>query len=177
MYNVEDKNFELIPDGKYEAHLDTVEKKVSRSGKEMLSLVFKIREDVQQLGQGRLIFDNVMRDSVKTDYFDVAKIGCIISTQPNHPKSFQSEDQALQFINGIDLIILVSHTDGSDGYDPRNRIKSKFGFRKSEVPFKYNKNVKAQAPAVTASAPTATKTTDSTSKPTDDKEDDDDLPF
>jgi len=158
MYDVEDsKSYELVPDGDYEVHLDTAEKKTSKSGKEMLSLTFKIREDVPQAGQGRLIFDNVMRDQIKTDYFDVAKVGCIISTQPNHPKSFQSEDQAIQYINGIDLIIQVSHTDGTDGYEPKNRIKSKFGFKKSKVAFKYNKAVKAQAPATPTPTPAETK--------------------
>lgn len=159
----ESKSFELLPDGEYEAHIASVEKKLSKTGKEMLAVTFEIRKDVSQPGQGRLVFDNIMKDKDDPEYFDKDKVQCIIRTQPQHPKTFQNEDMAIQYINGIDLIIKLTHTDGSDGYEPKNKINGKFAFKPSKVGTRYNPNVRAQpvaaAPTAVASAPTANEST------------------
>lgn len=143
----ESKSFDLLPDGEYEAHLATVEKKLSKAGNEILSIVFEIRKDVSQLGQGRLIFDTINKDKANPQYFDTDKVQAIIRTQPNHPKQFPSEDAAIQYINGIDLRIVLTHTDGTDGYEPKNKIKGKYAFKPSKVGTRYNQNVKAVAPS------------------------------
>ena len=132
MYNVEDnQSFELIAEGEYEAKLTSAKKTISKGGTEYLALTFEIRKDIPQQFQGRLVFDTVFKDKEKPEYFDRQKLGCLISTQPNHPKNFQSEDLAIQYINGINLRIKVTATDGSDGYEPKNKIKGKFGFKPS----------------------------------------------
>lgn len=134
MYDVEESTgFELLPEGEYEACLKSAKKEISKGGNEYLSLAFEIRKDVPQNGQGRQIFDTVFKDKEKPEYFDRQKLGCIIATQPNHPKKFQSEDLAIQYINGINLRIKVTATDGSDGYEPKNKIKGKFGFKQSQA--------------------------------------------
>lgn len=175
MYEIdESKSFELLPDGEYEAHVRDVDKKMSKAGNEILSMAYEIRRDVSQLGQGRIIFDTINKDKKNPAYFDVDKVQCIIRTQPNHPKTFQNEDAAIQYINGVDLIIKITHTDGSDGYEPKNKIAGKFAFKPSKVGTKYNPNIRAQAP-VGAVAPTPTVLAQENTEPFEISEED--LPF
>jgi len=156
-----DESFDtnLVDEGDYEVILKA-EKKTLSTGKEKLSLDFKIRSDVEQKFANKHIFDDAWQDKDNPYWFDLLKLNKLIKTQkglPNYKIDFKSVDECILFLNGIACIISVTKEfDEYTGQD-RNRVKY-LSYRPSNHPI-----VAAPTPAV-ESAPV-------------DAIDDDPLPF
>lgn len=144
--------YELVPDGWYEAVIDKAEiKKSAKSGKNYVSVTFKIRDNVEQNCRGRLIFEVIAADQNNPAAFDKIKLGNIVNTQkgtPNEKLQFQTNDEIVQWLNGLLLRINVTHEEGQGEYGPKNRIAAR-GYEKSQaLPTVFGASQPAAAPAV-----------------------------
>lgn len=57
----ENQGFELIPCGDYEVFIEQAEERPTKSGRPQLSVRLKIRDDIQQACQGRILFLNIFQ--------------------------------------------------------------------------------------------------------------------
>ena len=162
-YTFENDN-ELIADGDYEAVIERAEVKViPTSGKEKFSVMFRIRNDVEQPCKNRVIFDDIWKSKNDPEHFNQKRINKILGTQAvKEGEAFETIDDIAKKMLGGYLIIHVGHEFDDYYGEDRNRIvwfaKTKNGAQKlgGEVP-----------------APTSTP-----SKPKPKPEiDDEDLPF
>lgn len=107
-----DSGFDLIPEGQYECTAKCEGEKIKVSGTKSIALSWRIREDVLQLCQGRVIFDDIYPDKNDPSKYNDRKIYDIIfgGQNQNDPKSrfkFDDYDDLCQYLNGINMLIKV----------------------------------------------------------------------
>jgi hypothetical protein len=170
---------ELVADGWYEVILDKAEIRTSkRTNNTYINLQFKIRDDVEQAYKGMFVYDIVGHDRAKPELFDMRKLRNLIFTQSKvkgFNPVFRSDDEVVQFLNGIYLKINVVKVAAQDNFPAKNGIASG-GYKASDF-----------LPKTIGEPVTAPTTTASTTATTAKKEDgknldsidvvDDDLPF
>ena len=120
----QETKYDLINEGEYEVVLQLAEKKATTTGKEYINCQFKIRDDVAQPSAGRYVFDAIWEDKTRTGSFDFNKLKAIIKTQENATLKFDSDDEIIQYINGLLMRIHISKKP-ADGYhsEEYNEIK------------------------------------------------------
>lgn len=99
-FEFQKSEYGLVNEGIYEMNL-TVSLKVSKTGKNYISLDWKIRDDVEQEGQNRHVFESVWEDKEHPGTFSMTKLSKILSIQGEEGTyNFEDIDEVLQFING-----------------------------------------------------------------------------
>ena len=99
-FEFQKSEYGLVNEGIYEMNL-TVSLKVSKTGKNYISLDWKIRDDVEQEGQNRHVFESVWEDKENPGTFSMTKLSKILSIQGEDGNyHFEDIDEVLQFING-----------------------------------------------------------------------------
>ena len=126
MYEFEQKDeYSLIPSGEYEVVLEKAEIKTAQSsGRPYISMKFRIRNDVEQPQQGRLIFESIFLEKT-SNQFDKKKLGAIMRTQgPSGKYSFADDDEVVQYINGLAMRLTIE-LNGPDDYhsEDYNQVK------------------------------------------------------
>ena len=72
--DVPEKKYEVLAEGDYEVVISAVEKRQSTSGNDMLKLTLTVRNDIQQEGQKRKVWDYLVdTDKAKFKFQQVAK--------------------------------------------------------------------------------------------------------
>ena len=99
-FEYQKSEYGLVNEGIYEMNL-TVSLKQSKTGKNYISLDWKIRDDVEQEGQNRHVFESVWEDKDNPGTFSMTKLSKILSIQGEEGNyHFEDIDEVLQFING-----------------------------------------------------------------------------
>ena len=156
--NAEKKEYEKIPDGDYEAVVDSLKEATTKNGKEKIAISFKIRDDVEQPCKGRLVWDDIWKEKDDPSQYNHLRLDQLIGTQHvEDGTSFETVDEIARVMVGAFLIIHVKNeTDEWQGVSyERTRVK-------------YYKSTKH--PAQTLSAPQKGNTASI-------EIDDDDMPF
>lgn len=130
-----DNGFELIPEGEYECTAECSGEKTTPTGTELISLSWRIRSDIPQNCQGRLIFDDIYRDKNNPSAYNDRKIYDIIfgGQEQNDPKSrfkFEDYDDLCQHLNGLNMRISVEINEYNGV--KRNRVKFS-GYKPSQA--------------------------------------------
>ena len=92
-------DFELVRKGIYEFRLGA-EWKQFGSDEPFINLSYKIREDVNQDFQKRVIFGGIYKNKETKD-FPTGVINAILSTQEQPRTSFEDYDDLIQYLNGL----------------------------------------------------------------------------
>lgn len=144
----------LIDAGDYEVVLKAERRTVQSSNKVMLSLDFKIRDDVDQKFKNKHVFDNAWEDKNNPHWFDLAKLNNLIKSQkglPTYKETFSDVDECIQYLNGLQMIITVTKEFDDYTQDDRNRVK--YLSARPTKHFTNGATVAPQAADVAASAP------------------------
>lgn len=119
--------FDLLKEAKnQEVILEKAEiKKLENSGKQVINLTFKIRDDVEQENKGRVIFDSIWEEKNNPGTFDSKKINALLLVQGESGKyDFDDYDELVQFINGMFMQITVELKPADEYHDePYNQVK------------------------------------------------------
>lgn len=100
-------SYEPIEKGEYEVVLTAEWKdKADKSGK-YINCAFRVRDDVEQKNQGRLIFDPIYESKNKKGVYQPAKIEGILDTVADANYQFKNYDEVIQYINGLAMRIEV----------------------------------------------------------------------
>lgn len=121
-----EREFDLIPEGNYEVILEEAEIKTSeRTSAQWISCKFRIRDDVDQGSQGRVVFDNIYEDKKNPGFFNKAKLHGILLVQGKDGRySFEDNDEIVQFINGLYMIIHIENKPADEWHEEAyNQVK------------------------------------------------------
>lgn len=108
------KDFEPLKAGEYEVFLENYQKKTLDNGRNFISLRFRVREDIEQEGQNRVLFDTIW--SKKDDFedyitFKVSQLLDVTNDEIEDGKVFSSVFEALDLCVGKPLIAVVVQTE------------------------------------------------------------------
>ena len=180
--------FELIADGDYEVTVESIDKidfisKIDGKSTFRLNVRYRIRDDVEQLSQNRIVFGTIFADAnqeANGGWGDIKAIQSLLYTQknlPNYQTIFeQGQDEMIQYITGRSLLIHVGkklYTKNNGEEAERQTISN---YRESKVGPRIKEALTAPA-AAQPSAPVSTKETPADSKTDVTNIPDEDLPF
>ena len=99
-FEYQESKFSLVSEGIYECIL-SITPKTTQTGKNYISLDWKIRDDVEQENQGRHVFEKVWENKDQPGTYSMTKFNKILSIQGEKGKyNFDDYDELFQFING-----------------------------------------------------------------------------
>ena len=98
----------LIAEGLYEVILEKAETKTLPSGKEKIGIMFRIRSDVDQAFQNRVVFEDIWKER-DTEFFNRKRLNMLMGTQNfENGKTFNSIAELIDALTGAFLQINVT---------------------------------------------------------------------
>lgn len=135
--------------GEYEVNIENLEKKTSKDGRtEMLQIAYRIRSDVEQKFQNRLVWEVLFKDSERdtttggtrlskygqNGWFDMQRLSALVeATQPGgviENLKIDEPDVVLLALKGTNLIITVDKEFDATTGNERNRVK-RYSYKKT----------------------------------------------
>jgi hypothetical protein len=99
--------YELIKDGEYEVTLENILQASTMSGKNKLDITFRIRGDVEQSHQNRVIFEAIWQEK-ETTYFNRKRLNQLLGTQEVKDGTvFNNIQDIIDTLKGAKLVIKV----------------------------------------------------------------------
>ena len=121
--------YSLIEKGEYEMQVTSIKFMETNSGKEYLSVGFKIREDVEQPFKNRFVFENIWKEKDNPEYYNRKRIGSLLRTQGSEIEANDIEE-VVEIMEGAYLIGVVDTV--FNDYTGTNENKIKF-YKPSKV--------------------------------------------
>ncbi len=107
-FEKEESSYGLLKEGKYECLIDRIEIKTFDSGKQCINITYKVRDDVEQEHQNRLIFESIWKEKDNPDFFNRKRINKILGTQKVEPgATFNDINDILNLLKGSLLMCNV----------------------------------------------------------------------
>lgn len=107
-YDASDANG-LVKEGDYEALIERMEVKTIPSGKNKLSVMFRIRSDVKQPYGNKVMFKDIWAEKDNPEVFNRKQINQLLGTQKiEDGQEFASINDVIRFLENAPLIIHVS---------------------------------------------------------------------
>jgi hypothetical protein len=72
--------YDLIIDGEYEVTLENIIEATTMSGKKKLDITFRIRQDVEQAHQNRVVFEAIWQEK-ETSFYNRKRLNQLLGTQ------------------------------------------------------------------------------------------------
>lgn len=132
IYNEKPTN-SLIPEGVYECILTAEEKRNKFNQEIELNLCFRIRKEIGQSNEGRLVFSTVKHDKNYPDEYNHSIISSILGTVPER-KSFKDNEQLIQFLNGLCILTPIYIEKANEYHDTDKNKINFFKLSASNVP-------------------------------------------
>ena len=116
---------ELVPAGDYEATIEKIEKKtLPTSGKEKLSIQYRIRTDVEQPCKNRTVFEDIWAEREHPEFFNRKRLNQLMGTQKiEDGHVFDGVKDVIDFLTGANLIIHVVVEFDDYNQKDRNQVK------------------------------------------------------
>lgn len=119
------KDFEPVDEQEYEFVIASFEYKTAGTGRQQLSFKLKIRDDVEQKNQNRVVWYNISKREDDGKAFNFYRINQLILSQKGsdgyRERFKEGLDEALQYLVGRHLVGYVTVEDGNNG-KPFNSI-------------------------------------------------------
>lgn len=165
------EEFEPIEEGTYEVVVDSAQESTTKSGRPVFKVRYRIRRDVEQAFQNRVVFDDLYK-AEGDDHYNQRRLNSILKAigGVQDGQTFETIGDIARFIAGGELRVRI--TKEEDSYD-------KSGFRNRIVAF-FPSEEKTEVQSVDDVDETEVSPTTSKAKPHKVKAeefDDDDLPF
>jgi hypothetical protein len=108
-FNTKDATgYGLIDEGKYEVFIKEALIKTTINGKEKIAIQFKIRDDVEQKFQNRIVFEDIWKER-DTEFFNRRRLNQLLGTQQlEDGQTFDSIQDLLEVLKGANLVIKVN---------------------------------------------------------------------
>ena len=99
----------LVKEGDYEAIIERMEVKTIPSGKNKLSVAFRIRDDVDQNYKNKWMFKDIWEEKENPGVFNRKQINQLLGTQTvTDGQEFASINDVIKFLENAPLIIHIS---------------------------------------------------------------------
>ena len=99
----------LIKEGDYEVIIERAERKVLPSGKEKISIMFRIRSDFEQAYKNKCVFEDIWAEKDHPEFFNRKRLNQLIGTQHiEDGRVFEDVNAVIRFLLGANAIIHVA---------------------------------------------------------------------
>jgi hypothetical protein len=99
-FTKEENSYGLLAEGEYEVVIERVEEKVSTNGKKNISIMFRVRDDIEQDGKNRVLFESIWKEK-DTDFYNRKRLNQLLGTQHfEDGKTFKDINDVLDSIKG-----------------------------------------------------------------------------
>lgn len=100
----------LVKVGEYEALIESLEVRTTPNGKNKLTIMFRIRTDVDQAYRNKVMYKDIWEDKEEPDKFNVKQINKLLGTQPDikNGQEFENINKIIDFLTGKALIIHIA---------------------------------------------------------------------
>lgn len=106
-FTKEENSYGLLPEGEYEVVIERIEEQVSKNGKKNISIMFRVRDDIQQEGVNRVLFESIWKEK-DTDFYNRKRLNQLIGTQHFQDGTvFKDINDVLNNLKGVYLIAVV----------------------------------------------------------------------
>ena len=100
----------LIEEGDYEVVVERAEERTASSGKDYITLMFKVRDDVEQKFQNRTIFYSIFKDKDNPNQYNEKKINRLLDCLPEDEiQDGQAFEEVQDFLNLVKGMYLIAH--------------------------------------------------------------------
>jgi hypothetical protein len=99
----------LLKEGEYEVRVERIETKTTTTGKEKIAIMFRVREDVEQEGKNRVLFEDIWKEKENPQFFNRKRLNLLLRTQDlENGKTFETIQDLFKELQGAMLIVKVS---------------------------------------------------------------------
>ena len=99
---------ELVKDGDYECTIENIKIKTTPNGVEYLSVMCRVRDDVEQAYKNKCLFDSIWHSKENPNIFNPKRINQLLGTQAvQDGQVFDTIDDVINFLTGAKLIAHV----------------------------------------------------------------------
>ena len=104
-----EKTSNLVKTGDYEARLENIERKTLPSGAEKLSLMWRVRDDIEGQSYGnKVLFEDIWKEKQSPEHFNRKRINQLLGTQNvKEGTVFNNINDIITFMVGRNAIIHV----------------------------------------------------------------------
>ena len=121
-FTKEENSYGLLAEGEYEVVIERVEEKVSTNGKKNISIMFRVRDDIEQDGKNRVLFESIWKEK-DTDFYNRKRLNQLLGTQHfEDGKTFKDINDVLDNIKGAYLIAVVKQVYNDYKQEDENGI-------------------------------------------------------
>lgn len=123
-YIFEDEQNSLIPEGDYEAKIERIEVKTTSTGKEKLSIMYRIRNDIDGQSYGnKCLFEDIWKERENPAVFNRKRINMLLGTQHLTPGTmFKGIGEVIECLLGSCVVLHVVQSYDDYREEDVNRI-------------------------------------------------------
>lgn len=113
----------LMAEGDYEARIEKMEVRVLPNGKEKLTIMYRIRDDIEQPYANKCVFEDIWKEKDSPEHFNRKRLNMLLGTQDvEEGKVFDGINEIINFLTGSCLIIHVKKVFEEYYGEDRNRV-------------------------------------------------------
>ena len=102
-----EESYALLAEGEYEVRIEKIEEQVSKNGKKNISIMFRVRDDIEQEGKNRVIFESIWKEK-DTEFYNRKRLNQIIGTQHFEDGTvFKDINDVLSHLKNVVLIAVI----------------------------------------------------------------------
>lgn len=117
-----ENDYSLLNEGEYEVIIERIEEKVTQNGKKNISIMFRVREDLEQEGKNRILFESIWKER-DTDFYNRKRLNQLIGTQHfEDGKTFKDIADVLDNLKNAYLIVNVKQVYNDYKQEDENSI-------------------------------------------------------
>ena len=134
-----EKTSSLVKTGDYEARLEVMEVKTLPSGTEKLSLMWRIRDDIEGQSYGnKVLFEDIWREKESPEHFNRKRINQLLGTQKDIKEGevFDNINKIIAYMVGRNAVIHVDNV--FDDYRGEDVNKVSYYKSSNQLPKKLN---------------------------------------
>lgn len=108
-------DYALLEEGEYEVVIERIEEKVSKNGKKNISIMFRVRDDIEQPYGNRVLFESIWKEK-DSEFYNRKRLNQLLGTQHfEDGKTFKDIEDVLANLRNTYLIAVVKivHSDYS----------------------------------------------------------------
>lgn len=107
LYSKKEDQYSLIAEGEYEVTLEQITEASTMSGKKKLDIAFRLRNDVEQEHQNRVVYEAIWQEK-DTNYYNRKRLNQLIGSQEvEDGTTFNTVQEIIDLLKGAKLVIKV----------------------------------------------------------------------
>jgi hypothetical protein len=107
LYEKKEDQYSLIAEGEYEVAVEQISEAQTQGGKKKLDIAFRLRQDVEQSHQNRVVYESIWQEK-ETSYYNRKRLNQLLGTQEvEDGTTFNSIQDIIDLLKGSKLKVKI----------------------------------------------------------------------